>query len=78
MFSVLKFGEELKASIIAGTISVPTILGWESGGSFERRTEEAVPGPQALSWMIDVSVMGAIWGVIWAKRLMVLFPVWRG
>ena len=66
---------DLNASIIPGTMSVAMILGCSSGSKFLRMTLVAVPGPLALSWMIELLEIGARWPVIWAKRLRVLFPV---
>ena len=60
ILSGLVFGDELKASIIAGTMSVPMILGCASGERFLRMILKAVPGPQALSWMTELLEMGAI------------------
>lgn len=50
---------ELKASIMAGTMSVAMILGYSSGSRFLRITLVAVPGPAALSWMTESAEIGA-------------------
>jgi len=67
-----------RASIIPWEKSVASMrAGWASEGRAETRAKEAVPIPQALSWMIVVGVIeGMSFGRKDVKTLLVEFPVW--
>jgi hypothetical protein len=52
--------------------------GWVSFGSAESRAKEAVPTPQALSWIIELDFMEEdIFGRKEVNTLAVELPVWR-